>query len=158
MLIITECTSITFTAQFFSTSRLTETKTCRSRRHENKLDPTPPPPAPLSCLVIICPQVDASFSQFKPATFYISKSSLRTILYEISEIVIAGTIIRNKDISDADTIWFVCYKLPMICFFRDLFAIQNLQSLSLSTNLAVRLQGVSNVPKLASVNVIPTLP
>ena len=79
--------------------------------------------------------------------------------------VIAGNIIRHKGISVVHAIWFVCSKLPMICFFRDLSKV-NLQSfiLSIKLNLAVRLQRFSNSPKIASVlynfnltNPFPTL-
>ena len=35
----------------------------------------------------------------------------------ISEMVIAGNIIRRRGISVARVIWFVCSKLLKICFF-----------------------------------------
>ena len=44
----------------------------------------------------------------------VSATSLCTILYEIPEMVIAGDILRHKDISVAHDIWFVCSKLPIV--------------------------------------------
>ena len=45
----------------------------------------------------------------------VSANSLCTIiLYMISEIVIAGNIIRHEGISVAYAIWFLCSKLPML--------------------------------------------
>ena len=39
----------------------------------------------------------------------------------ISEMVIAGNIIRRRGISVARSIWFVCSKLLKICFFNSRF-------------------------------------
>lgn len=54
------------------------------------------------------------------AASYSYKLSLRRIIYELSEIVLAGDIIRHEGISVAHANWFMCSKLPAICFFRDL--------------------------------------
>ena len=58
----------------------------------------------------------------------------------ISEMVIAGNIIRRRGISVARTIWFVCSNLLKICFFNSRFVKEYLEGFSLSINLAVRLQ------------------
>ena len=63
----------------------------------------------------------------------------------ISEMVIAGNIIRRRGISVARAIWFVCSKLLKICFFNSRFVKEYLQGFSLSINLAVRLQRFSIV-------------
>ena len=63
----------------------------------------------------------------------------------ISEMVIAGNIVRRRGISVARAIWFVCPKLLKICFFNSRFVKKSLQGFSLSINLAVRLQRFSTV-------------
>ena len=63
----------------------------------------------------------------------------------ISEMVIAGNIMRRRGISVARSIWFVCSKLLKICFFNSRFVKEYLQGFSLSINLAVRLQRFSIV-------------
>ena len=61
----------------------------------------------------------------------------------ISEMVIAGNIITRRGISVACAIWFLCSKLLKIRFFNSRFVNEYLQALSLSINLAVRLQRFS---------------
>ena len=70
----------------------------------------------------------------------------------ISEMVIAGNIMRRRGISVARSIWFVCSKLLKICFFNSRFVKEYLQGFSLSINLAVRLQRFSIVLLLFSLN------
>ena len=60
-------------------------------------------------------------------------------------VLIAGNIIRHRGISAARVIWFVCSKLPKICFFNSRFVNEYLQGFSLSINLAVCLQRFSIV-------------
>ena len=70
---------------------------------------------------------------------------MRTISYEISEMVIAGNITRHRCISVARAIWFVCPNLLKICFFDSQFVKEYLQGFSLSIKLAIRLQRFSTV-------------
>ena len=57
----------------------------------------------------------------------------------ISEMVIAGNIMRRRGIYVERSIWFVFSKLLKICFFNSRFVKEYLQGFSLSINLAVRL-------------------
>ena len=63
----------------------------------------------------------------------------------LSEMVIAGNIIRRRGISVARAIWFVSSKLLKICFFNSQFVKEYLQGFSLSIKLAFRLQRFSTV-------------
>ena len=54
---------------------------------------------------------------------------MRTISYEIAEMVIAGNIIRHRGIYVARAIWFVCSKLLKIPFFNSRF-LKDVQGLS----------------------------
>ena len=63
----------------------------------------------------------------------------------ISEMVIAGNIMRRRGISVARSIWLVCSKLLKIGFFNSRFVKECSQGFSLSKNLAVRLQRFSFV-------------
>ena len=67
---------------------------------------------------------------------------MRTIRNEISEMVIAGNIIRRRGISVAGAIWFGCCKLLKICFFNSRIVKEYLQGFSLSINLAARCKGI----------------
>ena len=80
---------------------------------------------------------------------------MRTIRNEISEMVIAGNIIRRRGISVARSIWFVCSKLLKICFFNSRFVKEYLQGFSLSINLAVRLQRFNIVQPFVLFEAIP---
>ena len=68
---------------------------------------------------------------------------MRTTRNEISEMVIAGNIIRRRAISVVRAIWFGCCKLLKICFFNSRIVKEYLQGFSLSINLAVCLQRFS---------------
>ena len=70
----------------------------------------------------------------------------------ISEMVIAGNIMRRRGISVARSIWFVCSKLLKICFFNSRFVKEYLQGFSLSINLAARCKGVVLFCLLFSLN------
>ena len=70
----------------------------------------------------------------------------------ISELVIAGNIIRRRGISVVRSIWFVCFKLLKICFFNSRFVKEYLQGFSLSINLAARYKGVVLFCLLFSLN------
>ena len=85
-------------------------------------------------------------SSFSQTSCYIYLQ-MRTISYEISEMVIAGKITRHRGISVARAIaiCFVCSKLLKICFFDSQFVKEYLQGFNLSINLAVRLQRFSTV-------------
>ena len=74
------------------------------------------------------------------------------ISYEMSEMVIAGNIIRHRGIYVARAIWFVFSKLLKICFFKFPISQRNTNkaSISLSINLTVRLQRFSII--LSSLN------
>ena len=85
-------------------------------------------------------------SSFSQTSCYIYLQ-MRTISYEISEMVIARNITRHRGISVARAIaiCFVCSKLLKICFFDSQFVKEYLQGFNLSINLAVRLQRFSTV-------------
>ena len=72
---------------------------------------------------------------------------MRTISYEMTEMVIAGNIVRYRGIYVVRDIWFVCSKLLKICFFKFPISQRNTckASISLSINLTVRLQRFSIV-------------
>ena len=70
----------------------------------------------------------------------------------ISEMVIAGNIIRRRGISVTRAIWFVCSKLLKICLFNSQFVKEYLQGFSLSINLAARCKGVVLFCLLFSLN------
>ena len=59
-------------------------------------------------------------SSFRQTSCFIHLQ-MRTISYEISEMVIAGNIIRHRGIYVARAIWFVCTNLLKIPFFNSRF-------------------------------------
>ena len=84
------------------------------------------------CSAYVLRYTRSSFSQTSCFTYL----QMRTISYEIPEMVIAWNIIRHRGISVAHAYWVCGSKLLKICFFNSRFVKEYLQGFSLSIKLA----------------------